>query len=1583
MTGQIHNLSSWDNVAPRTYTGRVICFPFDDDARKNQSESAQTLLASLRNSLDVLVQQRPDFAGKLQLGANLAPHEKQAVTKYKDGYVYLLTSSNYSIYLRPKYPKELESIYGKVTARNGTEHVKAQGINFDKNFIHYDTLKRSKFPVKPFINEDLTTDLTLSEQKPPIPVVEVQVIFLNGGFFFNLLIHHTYFDGKAYHKFLECFAACTRGDKIPKHPTSPMVKLPYEQDRSLAEKTFEELLPLCPEFQTWPNKDLKGPTQPVQPDIPNSESLKNDSKIFIFKFSKLKTLSLELARLLPDNINDNDMTTAVPSAYTTLCALLWAHTLLARETSLLKSTSTSSSSSQSERALHTHFQSHPPFFSTPVDWSSTKLVQKYPSSSSSLSPLTNSYFGNTVTWAITTLPSNTSLLHDIARGKSGSKTSLALVASAISLSISHVNPSFLHAREALFDKVPDMRMLGLPWDSRMPAEWGMNSWADFGADIWWGLPGVGRTTTTWTLADAQRRVQKEVAGSGGLILPAKGARPENWECQVSLPEGAMRALEADAHEQKLTKTSAIANMQVLNETSSEPSETSTTHITTHPLSLWNNIAPRTYTPRALCFPFSSSARLSPLTTASTLLWFLRIQLLRVINVRPAFAGKLQLGINLSEPDKLALNKTGKYNPWHVYLHTSPDYEIPLVAQYPDDEETQKMYEGIEARFEPQGVEGWPPRFVDYDRLKRDEFPVEPFINPLLTDLRTLKEGGEALPALQVRVLFLKGGFILNILGHHTLFDGGSFTQFLNVLAEHTTSSSPTWEAVPGGHDLALSSLPTVEKPYEELLAKCPEYREWEDHAPNGPTHPVCPSLPGREGDSLTGSSKIFVFAFAKLIRLQKAIAAGHGVKAGMYECLSGLLWSLTYLSRVTASSSSSADTDPCSFEKFLHEHFADEQPVFSTPTDWIARLAALKSTDPKVVAFKGQIAKDTKAYLGNKITWISTRLPSASMLLDAANAAKDSQEMDLAALAKIVAAINKSSTDMAENMAEYITTRTSLFAALSQNPTNSHSSPDQEADMRRIGLSFDPRQPSEWQMNSWKNFGADTEWRFPLRSSSSSVLMPMVPANAFSASASYSHREALNVSKPDAVRRVQVRYGISGGLWLPARKEQKTEVLVQVSLPEEAMGVFEGLVLEGGWVERYSLSHYFRLAHVADPRIISGDTTSPWRSCHIVGCDSLAIYPDDNGREADKEMRPLAHQTNKMRSTILLPLLPALAPATTCPKRGLIFTPNSNWPKDDQVWLTGPNNLTWYHNYQSLPSPESDYAALPQKQIQFVPTMWGGNENDTGFLANVTDLMGVDLSKDDDKDQRAGVKRNITHVMTFNKPDQPFDVGGSDMAPRVAAKAWINNMIPLRRLGLKVGLPLVDKPHMGDQEKSWLDMFFANCSGLLDKLEDAKEKTCGFDFVPVYSFGSFETLKERVGMFENAFPGLDIWITEFGFPSETLENTQKFYNQSIPYLDSKGSVKRYAWFGAFRSIVSNVGPNQAFLDPYGKLTDIGSWYLGGNATGREALPSDDYKGEDDKCTKDKPCGGDENGAGTLRPGTLVVLLFVGSSLFLV
>lgn len=109
-------------------------------------------------------------------------------------------------------------------------------------------------------------------------------------------------------------------------------------------------------------------------------------------------------------------------------------------------------------------------------------------------------------------------------------------------------------------------------------------------------------------------------------------------------------------------------------------------------------------------------------------------------------------------------------------------------------------------------------------------------------------------------------------------------------------------------------------------------------------------------------------------------------------------------------------------------------------------------------------------------------------------------------------------------------------------------------------------------MNSWKNFGADTEWLFPLLcprgADSDGPWRSIVPFNCYSGpdAQSFARHGLGNVSKPDAVRRVQAKYGVSGGLWLPAKKEDKKEIQVQISLPEEVMEVFDEVVAK--WVDR-------------------------------------------------------------------------------------------------------------------------------------------------------------------------------------------------------------------------------------------------------------------------------------------------------------------------------------------------------------------------------------------------------------------------------
>lgn len=87
--------------------------------------------------------------------------------------------------------------------------------------------------------------------------------------------------------------------------------------------------------------------------------------------------------------------------------------------------------------------------------------------------------------------------------------------------------------------------------------------------------------------------------------------------------------------------------------------------------------------------------------------------------------------------------------------------------------------------------------------------------------------------------------------------------------------------------------------------------------------------------------------------------------------------------------------------------------------------------------------------------------------------------------------------------------------------------------------------------------------------------------------------------------------------------------------------------------------------------------------------------------------------------------------------------------------------------------------------------------------------------------------------------------------------------------------------------------------------------------------------------FSYRWPNVSIWVTEYAYAHQDLKPTQEFYNQTIDYFEKLDYIGRYSYFGAFRSSNSNVGANAAFLNGGGKLTDIGSWYLGFGATGNQ------------------------------------------------
>ncbi|KAI9649742.1 hypothetical protein NHQ30_002323 [Ciborinia camelliae] len=255
------------------------------------------------------------------------------------------------------------------------------------------------------------------------------------------------------------------------------------------------------------------------------------------------------------------------------------------------------------------------------------------------------------------------------------------------------------------------------------------------------------------------------------------------------------------------------------------------------------------------------------------------------------------------------------------------------------------------------------------------------------------------------------------------------------------------------------------------------------------------------------------------------------------------------------------------------------------------------------------------------------------------------------------------------------------------------------------------------------------------------------------------------------------------------------------------------------------------------------------------------------------------------------------------PKRGLVFVPNSKHPGDNQIWVEAGSDLTWYYNYGIAASPA--YSNRTQEEFEFVPMLWGTS---TTFLSDIKSLISGG--------------RNVTHVLTYNEPDGSSATGGSQISPAAAAANWISQVAPLRQLGIKVGAPAVTG---GSSGWTWLSSFFDQCADL--------GTNCTVDFMTVHWYGDFGGLASHLGQLRAAYPNTSIWLTEYALNDAPLSTTQSFFNTTAEYFDRLDYIDRYSYFGSFRSSVSNVGYNATMLDQDGRLTDIGSWYLGKSATG--------------------------------------------------
>jgi hypothetical protein len=231
-----------------------------------------------------------------------------------------------------------------------------------------------------------------------------------------------------------------------------------------------------------------------------------------------------------------------------------------------------------------------------------------------------------------------------------------------------------------------------------------------------------------------------------------------------------------------------------------------------------------------------------------------------------------------------------------------------------------------------------------------------------------------------------------------------------------------------------------------------------------------------------------------------------------------------------------------------------------------------------------------------------------------------------------------------------------------------------------------------------------------------------------------------------------------------------------------------------------------------------------------------------------------------MRRTALLTAATALltttttAQTTSSEKRGLCYVPSEEHPADDKIWTSGPSPPTWYYNYQKDPSP-----AFANTDMNFVPMLWGASDSDQGtpFLDSVK--------------QQIASGANITHVLGFNEPDGGHETGGSNLAVTTAATRWKAEIEPLKKLGVKLGAPGVTGAESGWQ---WLENWFKECDG-----------GCNPDFIPVHWYGNFEGMMSHLGRVTTMWPNMTVWVTEYGYPGQSLEETQAFANMSLRSFD--------------------------------------------------------------------------------------------------
>ncbi|OCF36500.1 hypothetical protein I316_01749 [Kwoniella heveanensis BCC8398] len=246
------------------------------------------------------------------------------------------------------------------------------------------------------------------------------------------------------------------------------------------------------------------------------------------------------------------------------------------------------------------------------------------------------------------------------------------------------------------------------------------------------------------------------------------------------------------------------------------------------------------------------------------------------------------------------------------------------------------------------------------------------------------------------------------------------------------------------------------------------------------------------------------------------------------------------------------------------------------------------------------------------------------------------------------------------------------------------------------------------------------------------------------------------------------------------------------------------------------------------------------------------------------------------------------------------------WPNGDWAQSGDPNYVgnyiglksSWYYTWSPFAVGSADQAGL-----EFSPMLWGPSHKDDWWA------------------QMGSWPSTVKNALFFNEPNQ---VGQCDVSAEDAVNYWINDFLPLRAKGIRLGGPAVTNAPSGHD---WIQAFQTACAAQGHSAAD-----CAFDFLPVHYYDTDVTrFQEYVTKFHDDF-GLNIWVTEYacqdfnGGPQCSDQDTWNFHTAMAGWFDQQSWVERYSPFGVMKDM-QGVNQANALMNPDGSITSLGGWYI--------------------------------------------------------